>query len=226
MPQPERIAAFKKARAILNKLTPQNFEKLRDQLFEICKESEDHTTDATNAIYTRACSGNKYTEMFAMLCSFLAGKKELFFEKSYKKNQFHRSLLIICEEIFRKVPADEIETEEKIQLKKKAIGNMRFLGELYKKKLITTRIALEIIMTLLEDVEEDKIEGACEFILNCTEKIAEIQEEKLGNILRRMEELKELASPRIKFRIMDIFDAKSAGWHVKQFEAGPNKISK
>jgi len=103
---------------------------------------------------------------------------------------------------------------------------MRFLGELYKKKLITTRIALEIISTLLEDVEDDKIEGACEFILSCTDKIAEIQSDKLAKILTRMDELKEQVSSRIKFRIMDLFDAKEAGWNVKKFEAGPNKIAK
>jgi hypothetical protein len=64
-PLPERQAAEKRARGILNKLTPQNFEKLKLQLFELCKESEDQTTDTTHAIYTRACSGTKYTEMFA-----------------------------------------------------------------------------------------------------------------------------------------------------------------
>jgi hypothetical protein len=85
-PLPERQQAEKKARSILNKLTPQNFEKLKGQLFDICKESEDQTTDATHAIYVRACSGNKYTEMFAQLCAFLACQKELYFGKDYKKN--------------------------------------------------------------------------------------------------------------------------------------------
>jgi hypothetical protein len=104
---------------------------------------------------------------------------------------------------------------------------MRFLGELYLKKLITTRIALEIIETLItEDVDEDKIEGACEFILNCSEKIRNINDEKLGTILLRLEELKEQVSARIRFKIMDIFDAKSAGWNVRKHESGPSRISK
>jgi hypothetical protein len=46
---------------------------------------------------------------------------------------------------------------------------MRFLGELYIKKLISTKIALEILQTLIsEEANEDNIEAACEFMLNCT----------------------------------------------------------
>lgn len=131
----------------------------------------------------------------------------------------------MCEEVFRKVPPDEVETEERMSLRRSALSNMRFLAELYKNQLITNRIAFEIMHTLLDDSkEEDKIEAACEFILNCPEKIRATPQIKLEGILTQLDSIKECVSSRIKFKILDIFDAKKSGWRRNRFESGPSKI--
>jgi hypothetical protein len=43
--------------------------------------------------------------------------------------------------------------------------------------------------------------------------------------MQRLEQLKEIVTSRIRFKIMDVTDAQAAGWHVRKAESGPSKIS-
>jgi hypothetical protein len=79
--------------------------------------------------------------MYATLCRFLADKSELRFGEKFNKNAFHRALLIKCEETFRR----GCEGEERAAQHQAAVGNLRFLGELFLKNLITSNVAFEII---------------------------------------------------------------------------------
>ena len=88
---------------------------------------------------------------------------------------------------------------------------MRFLGDLFKTKLITKRIAYEVVHDLLQGQDEDKIYGACVFLMLC-EGIS--NDEKLEGIMNRLAELKNLVSSKIKFKIMEVEEAKEANWHA------------
>jgi hypothetical protein len=76
---------------------------------------------------------------------------------------------------------------------------------------------------MLDRMDEDRIECACEFILHCTAKIGKSDIDKVDRVLTRLNTLKEEVSTRIRFKIMDVFDAQSAGWCVRRSEAGPTK---
>jgi len=119
-------------------------------------------------------------------------------------------LLIICEEVFRYEANEELLDEEHQMMRKKALGNMRFLGDLFKTKLITKRIAYEVVHDLLQGTDEDKIFGACVFLVLC-EGISE--GEKLVEIMTRLAELKDTVSSKIKFKIMEVEEAKEANWN-------------
>jgi len=64
---PEREKYAKMSKSILNKLAPANFEKLKVQLYDIAKLYEEYCIDVTKAIYTKAWSEVKYTELYAKL---------------------------------------------------------------------------------------------------------------------------------------------------------------
>jgi translation initiation factor 4G len=190
-PVEEQEAAKKKIKITLNKLTPNNFDKLKEQLLEIGKQSLSNLTLLTSGIFDKAWSEVKYTQMYANLCHYLKEESEGYVfpepEGASDKNviytqHFKTELLGLCQTVFSSEP-DEQEfmgmSEEQIEKKKflnkkKTLGNVRFIGELFKVKLITPKTVLTCIQELLGlnsikqisntdfsnyQVNEDKLEG-------------------------------------------------------------------
>ena len=56
----------------LNKLSPANFDKLKVQLLEQAKLSEAGLLLLSRAIFDKACSEVKFTELYANLCQYLS----------------------------------------------------------------------------------------------------------------------------------------------------------
>lgn len=168
----------------LNKLSPSNVDKLKEQLFNIGKESRENLYLLVSGIFEKAWSEIKYTSMYAHLCFYFRDEFENFSfpneeeSKSLKKiNEFRNLLLLMCEDSFKFTHQDtDLNlTEEEIEykrgvLKRKTMGNVRFIGELFNVKLITVKIVLLCIHDLLSipchfdedtEIDEEKIEGVC-----------------------------------------------------------------
>lgn len=59
-------------------------------------------------------------------------------------------------------------------MRKRAVGNIRFIGELYKLRMLTSPIMMRIIGTLLEKGDEESLECLCK-LLTTIGKILESQ---------------------------------------------------
>ena len=57
----------------------------------------------------------------------------------------------------------EFEAQE-MRLRRRSLGNIRFIGELYKIKIITGRIMHECIRKLLEQTDEESLECLCRLV--------------------------------------------------------------
>jgi translation initiation factor 4G len=162
----------------LNKLSPTNLDKLKEQLLDIGKESTNNLIFLVQCIFEKAWSEVKYTQMYANLCKFLKEKFENYTFDSMEPNPnpsqnfnlFKRELLDRCESSFVQNSIEDLSglSEEEIdqkrsQLKKKTLGNVRFIGELFKVSLVTSKIILKCVNELIskENIDEDKLEGAC-----------------------------------------------------------------
>lgn len=230
----EQEAIKKKVRVTLNKLSPNNQEKLSNEILETCKKSHDYLKLVVSGIFEKAWSETKYTQMYSNICKFLKANFE-----DYKypdadsigilksKNYFKYELLYMCEETFKKNPEendlatlDENKKQEVLaKLKKKTLGNVRFIGELYNVNLITANIILECITGLLDlfekDVNEDKLEGACVLLLTGAESL-ERPKLKLATdsiYLRLKTILKNFnISTKNRFKIIDLQEYRDSGW--------------
>jgi translation initiation factor 4G len=69
---PDREKFQKQAKGVLNKLTPNNFDKLKVTLYDIAQQYEEYAIDVTRAIYNKAWAEVKFTEMYAKLCKYMA----------------------------------------------------------------------------------------------------------------------------------------------------------
>ena len=120
-------------------------------------------------IFDKALLEPTFCELYAQLCEALS--KELRqFEEDGTKVTFKRVLLNKCQEEFERGEKEQAEAEEvakegeaeitdaerekkRTTARKRMLGNIRFVGELYRKGMLTERIMHDCIKKLLGDVE-------------------------------------------------------------------------
>lgn len=249
---------LKKVRAILNKLTPQKFSTLVVQFKELDIDSEEKLVSCMELVFEKALDEPVFSQAYANMC------KELFLKNVVKQNStelvdFRMLLLRRCQTEFEKdylsdeerkaytdkMAATESEEEVKkikeefqqleLKLRRRSLGNIRFIGELYKLQLIRGRILHGIVQKLLLAVDEESMECLCRLLSTCGSDLeAEIKtiHEKtrhlyqLDTFFDKMQEIIEQrkTSSRIRFLLQDVIDLRKKNWVSRHKEAGPKTI--
>ena len=184
-----------KANSILNKLTLEKFDKLSDDFIQVGFTTPGLLAVAIDLVLAKAQSEAHFTRMYAQLCLKLSTTAMASFGEGddqpsakAKGKQFRKTLLGKCEAGFFKsdseVAALEAELgeltaaereERETAEKKKYIGHMRFVGELYRVDLLSDKIMHGCVQELFgadaNDVDEIK--------LDCLTKLMGIVGEKL-----------------------------------------------
>lgn len=214
-------------------------EKLSHNILETCKKSHDYLKLVVSGIFEKSWAEVKYTQMYSNLCKFLKTSFEGFAYNSEEsknphiKNYFKYELLFMCEETFQDSHGEndftgltDEEREEKTQkLKKKTLGNVRFIGELFNVNLITAKIVLECVTSLVNLYEkennEDKLEGACVLLTtggaSFERPTLKPSTDEIFNRLHVIANCKNISNKN-KFKIADLQDLRTAGWRNKQKE--------
>jgi len=121
----------------------------------------------------------------------------------------------------------EIDTLRK-KRRDRARGNMRFIGQLFLRSLLGSRIIESIIKDLAKcqdaDVapEEAIVECLCELLQNTgftLERSGAAGQASLSKVCDKLCAIKSNYSKRIQFGIQDVLDIRAAGWKKKTFKA-------
>jgi hypothetical protein len=129
--------------------------------------------------------------------------------------------------------SEAVDTEDKLAAKKKALdeeyarnklkrhtlGNIAFIGHLFKNNLLNERIIHGCIQELLSDIiniDEEEIECCCK-LFQTSGDVLEAQpgaKDMTGRYIARLEKImkENPIPPRIKFLIMDLIELRSANW--------------
>eukprot|EP00494_Astrolonche_serrata_P023834 UN24092 len=157
-----------------------------------------------------------------------AGKET---EEQDLKNLFRRSIINMCQHKFneridkRKLIeegkqniSDIIKTE-----KKKMLGNLKFIGDLFKQKLIHESIIHHILAKLLQNKSGDddnsvqewynNLEACCQ-VLRTVGKAIDVKKAKdwIDQYFKYLKHYRPKVEPRIKFMIMDIIELRYNDW--------------
>ena len=125
-----------------------------------------------------------------------------------------------------------------MMMKRRTLGTIRFIGELYIRQLIASRIMRHCITLLYGDIAapvEEDIEALCR-LLDTTGKFLEhskgrdskVNHDFLHTTLAQLSQLKErreLLSSRIRFMIADVLDVQKSGWVNRRAQEQAKKIS-
>lgn len=179
-PESRNDLIFRKVRGILNKLTPEKFKKLSDDLLRIELQSKVILRGVIILIFEKALDEPKYSSMYAQLCKRLSEEAPNF-ETSDQPCTFRLLLLNKCKVEFENRAAavenngiggcQTEEEEERRQLaKRKMLGNIKFIGELGKLEIVSEGILHRCIKELLvrhgDDPSED-LECLCQIMRTC-----------------------------------------------------------
>lgn len=236
----------RRLKAILNKLTPQNFERLFIQVKEVNIDNTVTLTGVISQIFDKALMEPTFCEMYADFCHHLAIDLPDFTEDN-QKITFRRLLLNKCQEEFERGEREEAEADHaeevggtcqseaeremsRIQTRRRMLGNIRLIGELYKKKMLTARIMHECIRKLLgqfQNPDEENIEALCKLMSTIGEMIDDQQsKESMDAYFIMMEKLSKILSlsSRVRFMLKDTIDLRRNRWQQRRKVEGPKKI--
>ncbi|PON58867.1 26S proteasome regulatory complex, non-ATPase subcomplex, Rpn1 subunit [Parasponia andersonii] len=242
----EEEAKQRQLKGILNKLTPQNFEKLFEQVKAVNIDNAGTLRGVIAQIFDKALMEPTFCEMYANFCFHLSGEL-LDFSENNEKITFKRLLLNKCQEEFERgereqeeankadeegeVKQSEEEREEKrIKARRRMLGNIRLIGELYKKKMLTERIMHECIKKLLgqpQTPDEEDVEALCKLMSTIGEIIDHPKaKEHMDAYFEGMKSLSNnmKLSSRVRFMLKDAIDLRKNKWQQRRKVEGPKKI--
>jgi translation initiation factor 4G len=259
----------RKVKAALNKMTPEKFDKIADQILAIAAQSKDEQDGRTlrqviQLTFEKACDEAHWASMYAKFCHKMLTSidPEIRDDSIKDKNGqlvtggalFRKYLLNRCQEEFErgwKVDLPEAPSEKEGEkksaeaallsdeyyiaaaAKRRGLGLVQFIGELYKLAMLTERIMHECVRKLLEFEampDEAEIESLTKLLrtvgsnLDNTEKNAsKLAMDAYFNRIQNIIDLPELPS-RLRFMLMDIVDLRKKGWVSKDTNKGPKTL--
>lgn len=171
----------RKVKAALNKMTPENFDRISGQILEIVSQSKDESDGRTlrqviQLTFEKATDEAHWAPMYAKFCKRMleSMSPEIKDESIHDKNGnvvtggslFRKYLLNRCQEEFERgwkvnlPPKPEGNTEEAAMMsdeyyaaaaaKRRGLGLVKFIGELYKLGMLTERIMHECVKKLVD----------------------------------------------------------------------------
>ncbi|KAG5482785.1 hypothetical protein LSCM1_06815 [Leishmania martiniquensis] len=235
-----------KVMSVLSRVTPQKFTELLQELLQLplrqADESELH--EVVKVFFDKAVQEPEYSELYARLFSELCEMKESERELEAELrdrlfcSRINRELLHTCDEEFRRpieLTADEKVdrttgkpySEEEVgmkrtRLKNRLVGNIKFLGELFKINLVTERVVENMFKLLVGDFDPsnpvEREDYIFEVFSTLIRTVGPILKERRPLLLARYLGVAKAVEnshprPRIRFLMMDLSDLnKKQGW--------------
>uniref|UniRef100_A0A665UCG0 Eukaryotic translation initiation factor 4 gamma 1 n=1 Tax=Echeneis naucrates TaxID=173247 RepID=A0A665UCG0_ECHNA len=242
---------FKRVRSILNKLTPQKFQQLMKQVTELTIDTEERLKGVIDLTFEKAISEPDFSVAYANMCRCLMGLKVQTTDKPGATVNFRKLLLNRCQkefekdkdddEIFEKKQKEEYSkaTEEEKQrlveeleeakdkARRRSLGNIKFIGELFKLKMLTEVIMHDCIVKLLKNHDEESLECLCR-LLSTIGKDLDFEKAKprMDQYFNQMEKIikERKTTSRIRFMLQDVLDLRRNNWVPRRGDQGPKTI--
>jgi len=266
----------KRVRGILNKLTPEKFEPLLEQLQELNIDTNEKLSSVISLVFEKAIDEPNFSSAYAQLCQKLSRpmeEKEEAERKTGEKSSkdtsqpgFKKELLNKCQTEFNTHVANENSIREKLKpmqtelnetqdqnrkleltmqleeeerkLRRRSVGTVRFIGELYRQNMLLTSIMEWCVMTLLSIRTEEKLECLCKLLQTVGQKMElkthdeEYDKKYYRDLTPHFQTMQQIASDkkqskissRVRFMLMDVIELRKNKWIPRRVDANPKKM--
>lgn len=242
-------------RSILNKLTPENFPILIQNLKQLTIDTVHRLDGCISLVFEKAITEPNYSANYAQLCKevsivFVVPLDE---KNSQQKAVFKNRLITQCQNEFmshrgtdltktnaermRQIEneqdsskRDELKAEydsENLKIRRRAVGTVHFIGELYKIEMLTSKIMNSCISHLLDPsmCSEETLECLCKLLTTIGKRL-EKNDTKRIDLSEYFTTLSKIAdkkhplsiSSRIRFMIQDLIDLRLNNWTPRKLQ--------
>ncbi|XP_035458078.1 eukaryotic translation initiation factor 4 gamma 3 isoform X3 [Spodoptera frugiperda] len=236
---------YKKFRGILNKLTPQKFDTLLERVKTLEINNQKRLEGVIDLVFEKAIDEPNFSEAYAAMCHKLSVLKvpadnptmpdnkcvnfrALIINKCQNQFETHKvdeqilkleSELAACSDPLKKKELQLMIDEENRRVRMRSVGNVRFIGELYKLKMLTSKIMDYCMKYLIDKVEEEKLECLCKLLTTIGEQVESEPNTQLDNIFKKMKEIVDRKSnkisSRVRFMLQDVIELRDRKWVAK-----------
>ncbi|KAI9729709.1 MAG: hypothetical protein M1834_006660 [Cirrosporium novae-zelandiae] len=253
----------RKVKAALNKMTPEKFDRIADQILTIVAQSKNESDGRTlrqviSLTFDKATDEAHWASMYAMFCKRMLEtmspeiKDATITDRQGQPvtggNLFRKYLLNRCQEEFEKgwtvnLPKNPegAESHEAVMLsdeyyiaaaaKRRGLGLVKFIGELFKLQMLTERIMHECVKKLLEFEgmpDEAEVESLTSLLRTVGKNLDESERghPMMDAYFQRIGGLMQLdgLNSRLRFMLLDVIDLRSKHWADKSANKGPKTI--
>lgn len=223
-PEGQLLYNVKIAQGYLNKMTENSFAKLSEKFVEVAKRDlPGLLKQLIDKVFEQSLRQPAFCDIYALLCQRIHTEMKT----------FRKVLLEKCQEEFEKedtaVPASndlsiDISSDElsilKYKSKKRMLGNIKFIGELYRNNVLVEPVMHECIVRLLRNQgptnpDEEQTEALCDLLKNIGKMLdTDKNREKIDSYFQQMEAIQnsDKTSSRIRFKIEDLADLRKNEW--------------
>lgn len=238
---------FKKVRSILNKLTPEKFDQLVSQLKSCNIDTSERLLGVIELIFEKAVDEPNFSVAYAKLCAALCNIT-VQVPATQEDVSFKKRLLVHCQSEFERIANDEkgdirlrniencLEQEKRLELeeedrkfRRRSVGTVRFIGELFKIEILTPKIMHTCILLLLNQREqEESLECLCKLMTTVGEPM-ESRNEDLDVYIKKIKAIVDKksnkVSSRVRFMLQDVIDLRKGNWIPRRTDNNPKTIS-
>ena len=239
----------KQLRELLNILTKDNYEDIKKKIIEIIKPNVDDQIKFIEVFFPKACMETSYVSTYAKLCKDLnkelpqkSKSKEDGKDSKKTSSELRKKLIAKCKKIFQGKNYDEFIKERdpdeyQLKLKKFILGNITFITELIKVKLLSKKAGFQCINHLFQEYksQNDKVLKTIHIlaIINFVENLGafihseekNIKKEELQSykknieeIFKQLEEIKNKEVGQIHYKILNLIDKKKNNFEKTKYE--------
>nr|CAB3241855.1 eukaryotic translation initiation factor 4 gamma 3 [Phallusia mammillata] len=244
---------LRRVRAILNKLTPQKFQPLMEKLQALEINTEVRLRGVIDLIFEKAIDEPNFCEAYANMCrtmsqvriatssaanpgSTVEFRKILLTrcQREFEKDRANEEALKVLREKFENASAQEKPViKEELDLaetkeRRRMLGNIRFIGELFKLSMLTETIMHNCIMALFRGKDEDSLESLCRLLTTIGKDLDHDKgKQRMTQYFQQIEKIinEKKTSSRVRFMLQDVMDLRMNGWVPRPIQSqGPKTI--
>ena len=247
--------------AILNKLCPQKFDILVEKFTALPITTQVHLQECMELIFEKAVDEPGFSVAYARMCQVLQMKKVLVENSETETVNFRKLLISRCQKEFDKDYMESLDRDKyradmaaaqtdddrkqikavfeqmEMKLRRRSLGNIRFIGELYKLQMLTARIMHECVKKLLKTTDEESLECLCRLLTTVGQVLDQETKQRLSKgpqnglndlsvyftEMKKITQDKKVCS-RVRFLMQDVIELRVADWKLRREIAGPKNI--
>ncbi|XP_062264133.1 eukaryotic translation initiation factor 4 gamma 3-like [Platichthys flesus] len=242
---------FKKVRRILNELTPEKFNHLMKQVTNLTIDTEERLKGVVDQVFEKAINEPILSVAYGKMCSCLATLKVPITSQPGCTVSFIKLLIGRCKKNFENDKSDDVvirmkqkkldsaasvsdchrlllELQElKDIIRRRSMGNIKFVSELFKLKMLTAPDMLDCVDKLLNNHDIESLECLCS-LLSTIGKDFDLEEAKpwMDQYFNLMENIvrEGRTCTRIRVMLQDIIDLRLHNWVSGKPSQVPNTI--